>query len=59
MDTLHFAQKQVNKILEQFTKREGGIQDLLTMSLEAIMKAERSLHNETHSDCEDLLRSTK
>lgn len=59
MDTLHFTQEQVNKILEQFTKREGGIQDLLTMSLEAIMKAERSLHNEVHSDVSNGFRSRK
>lgn len=50
MEQLHFTREQVSKILDEITKEEGGIQELLKLSLESIMRAERKIHNETYGD---------
>ncbi len=50
MEQLHFTREQVSKILDNISKKEGGIQELLKLSLESIMKAERELHNDSYLD---------
>lgn len=47
---LHFTQSQVTKILEDLAKEKQGYNKVLKCSLEAIMRAERELHNEQTSD---------
>ena len=47
---LHFTQEQVTKILESIAKEKDGYNRVLKASLEALMRAERELHNQTHGD---------
>jgi len=37
MKRLHFTQEQVTKILEDIAQKEGGYQEILKISLEAMM----------------------
>ncbi len=41
MKNLHFTQEQITKILEDIASKENGLHDLLRLSLEAMMRAER------------------
>ena len=50
MEKLHFTQEQVTKILEDILSKEGGLQELQKISLEALMRAEREEHNLEFSD---------
>lgn len=45
MKNLNFTREQVTKILEGIAKKEEGVQQFLKLSLEAIMRAERDVHN--------------
>ncbi len=47
---LNFTQEQVTKILEEIAKEKDGYNKVLKYSLEAMMRAERSIHNETYGD---------
>lgn len=48
---MHFTQSQVSKILEEIiTSREDGLNFILKLSLEALMKAERNYHNKSSGD---------
>ena len=47
---LHFTQEQVTKILEEIAKEKDGFNKVLKYSLEAMMRAEREIHNESYSD---------
>jgi len=47
---LHFTQEQVTKILEEIAKEKDGYNKVLTYSLEALMRAEREIHNEEYKD---------
>jgi len=47
---LHFTQEQVTKILEQIAREKDGYNKILKYSLEAMMRAEREIHNESHQD---------
>jgi len=47
---LHFTQEQVTKILEEIAKEKDGYNKVLKYSLEAMMRAERQIHNTTYSD---------
>lgn len=59
MKHLHFTREQISEILDEITQKEGGIQELLKLSLEAIMRAEREIHNETHGDVSNGYRFRK
>lgn len=41
MKNLNFTREQVTKILSDIAKKEEGIQQVLKLSFEAIMRAER------------------
>jgi len=47
---LHFTQEQVTKILEDIAKEKDGYNKVLKYSLEAMMRAERAIHNESYND---------
>ena len=59
MKRLHFTQEQVTKILEEIAQKEGGYQEVLKISLEAIMRAEREEHNQAYSDMSNGYRLRK
>jgi len=59
MKHLHFTREQINKILDEIIQKDGSIQELLKLSLEAIMRAEREIHNETHGDVSNGYRFRK
>lgn len=50
MNQLHFTQEQVSKILDEIAQGKEGYHQLLRMSLEAIMRAERTEHNISNTD---------
>jgi len=50
MKELHFTQEQVTKILEEIAKKEDGFQEVMKISLEALMRAEREEHNRANRD---------
>jgi len=50
MKTLKFTQEQVTKILEEIAKKEDGFNQLMKISLEALMRSEREEHNKMHQD---------
>jgi len=54
---LHFTQEQVTKILEEIAKEKDGYNKVLKYSLEAMMRAERQIHNTTYSDVSNGYRS--
>jgi len=47
---LDFTQEQVTKILEDVAKGKDGYNKVLKCSLEAMMRAERTIHNQTNGD---------
>ena len=59
MKRLHFTQEQVTKILEEIAQKEGGYQEVLKISLEAMMRAEREEHNHIHGDMSNGYRVRK
>jgi len=42
---MHFTQLQISKILEDILSKEDGLNTILKLSLEALIKSERSLFN--------------
>lgn len=50
MQKLHFTQEQITNILQEIANGEAGMQQVLKISLEAIMRAERQEHNNDYSD---------
>lgn len=56
---MRFTQSQISEILEELTNQEDGMNQLLRMSLEAIMKAERSEHNRQQRDVSNGYRPRK
>ena len=50
MKTLHFTQEQITEILSQVGSKKDGINEILQISLEALMRAERNLHNTQNSE---------
>ncbi|MDW8418796.1 MAG: transposase, partial [Chitinophagales bacterium] len=51
MKQLHFTREQVMKILEDYSIHSGvGLDDLLKLSLESMMRVEREVHNEEQGD---------
>ncbi len=59
MKRLHFTQEQVTKILEEIAQKDDGMQEVLKISLEAIMRAEREEHNKTQGDMSNGYRYRK
>lgn len=56
---LHFTQEQMKEILSSYANQEKGLEDLLKLCFEAIMKQERHLHNEEHRDVSNGFRSRR
>jgi len=50
MKKLHFTQEQVTNILEDIVHQEDGLQNILKLSLEALMRSEREEHNQEYND---------
>lgn len=50
MEKLNFTQGQITQILSEIAKEDNGINQVMQISLEALMKAERELYNETNKD---------
>jgi len=50
---------QITNILANIAKKEDGLNQILKLSLEAIIKAERVVHNETLKDMSNGFRSRK
>ncbi len=47
---LNFTREQVTKILEDIAKEKDGYNKVLKYSLEAMMRAEREIHNKNYGD---------
>lgn len=56
---MNFTQSQVSKILEEILEKEDGLNLILKLSLEALMKSERQEHNEVTKDNSNGYRSRK
>jgi len=59
MKNLNFTQDQITTILSEIAKNEEGVQQILKMSFEAIMKAEREEHNFSQGDMSNGFRIRK
>jgi transposase-like protein len=59
MKTLNFTQEQITKILSEVASSEDGFNQVLQISLEAMMRAEREEHNSTNSDLSNGFRSVR
>jgi len=59
MERIHFTQEQITKILSEIAQKEDGYQEILKLSLEAIMRAEREEHNQTRGDMSNGYRYRK
>ncbi len=56
---MHFTQSQVNKIIEEVVAKEDGLNTILKMALDALMKSGRSEHNQQHRDLSNGFRTRK
>ncbi len=56
---MHFTQTQISKIIEQILEKEDGLNTILKMTLEALMKAERTEHNTSTRDYSNGYRTRK
>ncbi len=56
---MQFTQSQISNILDELANQEDGINQLLRMSMEAIMKAERYEHNKLTNDLSNGYRPRK
>ncbi|MDI9591538.1 MAG: transposase, partial [Bacteroidota bacterium] len=56
---MNFTQSQVSKILEEILEKEEGLNLILKLSLEALMKSERQEHNAVTRDNSNGYRSRK
>lgn len=59
MKNFNFTQEQVTKILEEIAQKKDGFQEVLKISFEAIMRAERELHNRKEGDMSNGYRYRK
>jgi putative transposase len=59
MKTLNFTQEQITKILTEVANSDQGFNQVLQISLEAMMRAERAEHNEKQQDVSNGFRSTR
>jgi transposase-like protein len=56
---MHFTQPQVSKILEDILQKEDGLNTILKLSLEALMKSEREIYKNKVSDYSNGFRNRK
>jgi hypothetical protein len=56
---MHFTQPQVSKILEDILQKEDGLNTILKLSLEALMKSERELYKSNVEDYSNGFRNRK
>lgn len=56
---MHFTQEQVKEILSEIVQKEDGLNTILKMSLEALMKSERNVHNVQNGDYSNGYRSRR
>jgi hypothetical protein len=56
---MNFTQKQIYEILEQVVCKEEGLEQLLKMSMEVLIKTEREEHNDMFSDLSNGYRPRK
>ena len=59
MKRLNFTQEQIKSILVEIAKKEDGFNELLKLSLEAMMLAEREIYKEEHSDVSNGFRQRR
>lgn len=59
MKQLNFTQEQITKILTSVASEKDGMHKVMALSLEAMMRAERSLHNEQQNDVSNGYRPVK
>jgi hypothetical protein len=59
MKTLNFTQEQITKILSEVASSDNGFNQVLQISLEAMMRAEREEHNSSNSDVSNGFRSVR
>lgn len=59
MKTLNFTQEQITRILADVANSEGGFNQVLQISLDAMMRAERQEHNLINSDVSNGFRSVR
>ena len=56
---MHFTQQQIYEVLGQVVSKPDGLGELMKVGLELLMKSERELHNEEHSDSSNGFRTRK
>src|SRR5690554_3935405 len=56
---MHFTQSQVSKIIEEVVSKEDGLNTILKMSLDALMKSERTQHNQQYRDLSNGFRTRR
>ncbi len=56
---MHFTQTQISKIIEQIVEKEDGLNTIFLMTLEALMKAERTGYNHQRKDNSNGFRTRK
>lgn len=56
---MQFTQTQITEILSDLAKSENGINAVLKIAMEALMKSERTVHNETHKDLSNGFRTRR
>lgn len=59
MEKLSFTREQVSKILDEFSKGSGGIEEVFKLCLETLMRSERELHNRECLDVSNGYRHRK
>jgi transposase-like protein len=59
MKNLHFTQDQITTILAEVASGKEGMHQILSMALEAMMRAERKLHNKDFGDLSNGYRPVK
>jgi hypothetical protein len=58
MKKVNFTQSQITEILDEIANGKNGYQQLLQLSLESIMRAERNEFNAEHSDSYNIYEDT-
>lgn len=59
MKKLNFTQEQITTILSEVASEKDGMHKVLELSLEAMMRAERLVHNQDHMDVSNGFRGVK
>ena len=56
---MHFTQQQIYEVLGRVVSKPDGLGELMKVGLELLMKSERELHNEEHSDSSNGFRKRR